>query len=101
MTLSMSRSTKQLIVLALPAAKVPPTRVATTSHHDGMPRRARIMAGTVVTRSNSMMRGLVRATYALTSWRAGRRPVGAPGRVGASTVTRPPLPTPSARSSSY
>src|SRR4051794_25585378 len=75
----MSRSTTQLIVLADPAASVPPTRwlvwaaraggapptsVATNVHVEGHPRAASTITGTVVTRSNSMMRGLVSATYA-------------------------------------
>ena len=60
-TLSMSRSTYMLMALAPPAAKVPPITVAAMSHGDGRPRSATIMVGTVVTRSSSMMRGLVSA----------------------------------------
>jgi hypothetical protein len=61
-TLSMSRSYQQFSALALPAASVPPARVATISQNDGRPRWASTMVGTVVTRSSSMMRGLVNAT---------------------------------------
>src|SRR4051812_24455508 len=63
-SLSMSRSMTMLVALAPAAARVPPTRVARISHAGGMPRSATTMAGTVVTRSSSMIRGLVRATYA-------------------------------------
>ena len=59
---SMSRSYQQLKTLAAPAASVPPTSVATSSRHDGQPRAASIIAGTVVTSSSSMIRGLVSAT---------------------------------------
>jgi hypothetical protein len=59
---SMSRSMTQLMVLAPPAARVPPTSVTRISPSDGMPRSARTMAGTVVTSSSSMIRGLVSAT---------------------------------------
>ncbi len=62
-TASMSRSTYMLTALAPPAARVPPTTVATISHTGGMPRSATTIVGTVVTRSSSMIRGLVRATY--------------------------------------
>ena len=51
-----------LMALAPPAAKVPPTRVIATSDHDGQPRCARTIVGTVVMSSSSMIRGLVRAT---------------------------------------
>ncbi len=54
------------MALAEPAASEPPMSVATMSPSGGMPRWARIMAGTVVTSSSSMMRGLVRAMYART-----------------------------------
>ena len=56
------------MAFAAPAASVPPMSVATTSQANvsgSMPstlRQARTMAGTVVTSSSSMMRGLVRAT---------------------------------------
>src|SRR6266567_4323643 len=65
------------MVFALPAASVPPTRVTRTSRMDGTPRWASSMAGTVVTRSSSMMRGLVSAISARTTTAAGRRPPGA------------------------
>ena len=64
MTASMSRSMTMLIAFAPPAASVPPTTVATTSHVAGQPRRATIIVGTVVTSRSSMMRGLVSATKA-------------------------------------
>ena len=51
-----------LIALAEPAATVPPTRVASISPIDGIPCAARIMAGTVVMSSNTMIRGFVRRT---------------------------------------
>ena len=59
---SMSRSQTQLMVLAPPAASVPPNSTVSTSHGEGTPRSARTMAGTVVTSSSSMMRGLVSPT---------------------------------------
>jgi hypothetical protein len=62
MTPSMSRSYQQLSALALPAAREPPTSVATTSQNDGSPRSASTIVGTVVTSSSSMIRGLVSAT---------------------------------------
>ena len=61
------------MALALPAASVPPTSVQTTSPNQrpvhaarapGRSRVARTIAGTVVTSSSSMMRGLVSAMYA-------------------------------------
>src|SRR3954470_16162524 len=54
------------MAFAAPAAIVPPTSVQKTSFSGGTPRAARNMAGTVVTSSSSMMRGLVSATYAET-----------------------------------
>src|SRR5438270_1589536 len=74
MIASMSRSTTQLIVLAEPAASVPPTRVASSVQPDGQPRAASTMTGTVVTSSSSMIRGLVSATYALITSSGDRRP---------------------------
>src|SRR5436305_2149440 len=80
------------IVFALPAASVPPTSVTRTSWRDGRPRWASSMAGTVVTRSSSMMRGLVSATRARTTTPAWRRPPsGDPGRPG-SRVSGTPEP---------
>ena len=67
---SMSRSSTQLKTLALAAAKQPPTMVSRTSTSGGTPRAARNIAGTVVTSSSSMIRGLVRLTYAETTSRA-------------------------------
>ena len=60
-TRSMSRSMTMLMALAPPAARVPPTTVATISHTDGTPRSATNMVGTVVTSRSSMIRGLVSA----------------------------------------
>ena len=61
-TWSMSRSTTLLMALAPPADNAPPTSVAATSHVSGQPRAATTMAGTVVTSSNSMIRGFVSST---------------------------------------
>ena len=64
----MSRSRYWLIAFALPAASVPPMSVQTTSQPQstqstpGRSRVARTIAGIVVIRSSSMIRGLVRAT---------------------------------------
>ncbi len=80
MTPSMSRSAQLLSVLAPAADSVPPTRVASTSQVPGQPSAASTMAGTVVTRSSSMIRGLVSATYDLT------RSTG-PDRVAAGSLT--------------
>ncbi len=63
----MSASTTQLSALALPAESAPPTNVATTSHSGGTPCWARNITGTVVSSSSSMMRGLVSATYDMTT----------------------------------
>jgi hypothetical protein len=62
MTASMSRSTYMLMALAPPAARVPPSRVQNISATDGRPRSAITIVGRVVTRSSSMICGLVRAT---------------------------------------
>ena len=62
MSRSMSRSITMFRALAPPAARVPPTRVATTRPSDGQPFCATTIGGTVVTSSSSMIRGLVRAT---------------------------------------
>ena len=56
------------MAFALPAASVPPisvqnaSQVHSPSPMPGTSRAARTMAGTVVTRSSSMIRGLVSAT---------------------------------------
>ena len=67
-----------LMAFAPPAASAPPTRVASMRPIDGRPRFATTMVGSVVTKRSSMMRGLVKATYALmvdhparVPWRAG------------------------------
>src|SRR5690625_3406175 len=79
MSRSMSRSKIMLNVLAEPAAAAPPMRVATTSHRPGQPPAARNIVGIVVTRSSSMMRGFVSATYALILSPALVRPAAGPG----------------------
>jgi len=61
-SLSMSRSYQQLKTLAAPAASVPPASVESSRPHVGQPPAASIIAGTVVTSSSSMIRGLVSAT---------------------------------------
>jgi hypothetical protein len=58
----MSASNTQLRAFALPADRVPPTTVATTSQSGGTSRAARNMTGTVVRSSSSMMRGFISAT---------------------------------------
>ncbi len=85
-TTSMSRSNQLLMALAPPADNVPPTSVATTDQVPGHPSAASTMAGRVVMSSNSMMRGLVSATYA-----AHRPPPAAGGEtmVTAGASTRP------------
>src|SRR5262252_7126157 len=70
------------MVFALPAARVPPTSVTRTSRSDGTPRLASSMAGTVVTRSSSMMRGLVSATSAQPTARGDRARDGRAGAMG-------------------
>jgi hypothetical protein len=52
----------QLNTLALAAAKSPPTIVAIAKPSFGKPWEARNITGRVVIKSNSMMRGFVRAT---------------------------------------
>jgi hypothetical protein len=59
MIASMSRSRYMLIELADPAATAPPARVARISHGEGSPLAARSIAGTVVIRSSSTIRGFV------------------------------------------
>ena len=59
---SISASTTQLSAFALPAASVPPTRVASTSVRAGTSRCAANIAGMVVISSSSMIRGLVSPT---------------------------------------
>ena len=61
-TASMSASTTQFRAFALPAAKVPPTRVAASRPIDGTCRCAANIAGIVVISSSSMIRGLVSVT---------------------------------------
>ena len=61
---SMSLSRYMLIVLAAPAARVPPNTVAAINQPDGHPRAASIIVGTVVTTSSTMIRGFVSAMYA-------------------------------------
>ena len=63
-------------MFALPAASVPPISVTRTSRSEGSPRWASSMVGTVVTRSSSMIRGLVSATSPRAIVPAGRRPPG-------------------------
>ena len=62
MTASMSASTTQFSAFALPAARVPPTRVAIIRPSGGTCRCAANIAGMVVISSSSMIRGLVSAT---------------------------------------
>src|SRR5215510_15487623 len=62
-TWSRSRSIQQLMVLAPPAAKAPPTSTSITSSTGGKWPWARIIAGSVVTSRSSMTRGLVSCTY--------------------------------------
>src|SRR5580692_6863708 len=64
------------MVFALPAASVPPISVTRTSLSEGRPRWASSMAGTVVTKSSSMIRGLVSATSPRAIVPTGRRPRG-------------------------
>ncbi len=59
---SMSRSYQQLMVLAAPAASMPPTNVAATRPVPGQPPAASIIAGSVVTSNSSTSFGLVRET---------------------------------------
>ena len=61
-TSSMSASITQLKVLADAAANSPPIITTRMSSHGGSPPAARNMAGAVVTRSSSMIRGFVSAT---------------------------------------
>ena len=58
-TWSRSRSIQQLIVLAPPAERAPPSSTAAISPSDGSPSSARTIAGTVVTSRSSMTRGFV------------------------------------------
>jgi hypothetical protein len=58
----MSRSAKLFSAFALPADIAPPKTVANTSQVPGQPSAATTIAGTVVTSSSSMMRGLVTIT---------------------------------------
>jgi hypothetical protein len=59
---SISASTMQLKTLALAALRVPPTSVAAISVSGGNPWAASSIAGTVVIRRSSTIRGLVSAT---------------------------------------
>mgnify|MGYP006169858279 CR=1 FL=1 len=63
-SINLSRSLSKTILkaLALPAASVPPTRVATISPSDGTPFSARIIAGIVEMRRSSTTRSFMRAT---------------------------------------
>ena len=58
----MSRSTTLFKAFAPPAAKAPPIRVAKTKYQLGHPFEAKNIVGTVVTRSNSIILGLVKET---------------------------------------
>ena len=58
---SISRSMYMLMAFAPPAANVPPTIVTTISQRLGQPLLATTMVGIVVIKSNSIMRGFVRA----------------------------------------
>ncbi len=69
---SMSRSMYMFSALAPPADKYPPKQVARTSHSDGTPCSARNITGTVVISRSSMIRGLVKATKAMTRAPNGR-----------------------------
>nr|BFF04052.1 hypothetical protein GCM10020241_57270 [Streptoalloteichus tenebrarius] len=63
-TESISASATQFNAFALPAAIIPPTRVAKKVPSGGSPRWANNIAGMVVTSSSSMTRGLISPTYA-------------------------------------
>src|SRR5699024_7908521 len=58
---SISRSIYQLNEPEAPADNALPTIVANTVHSSGQPRYAKIMFGSVVTKSNSITRGFVSA----------------------------------------
>jgi hypothetical protein len=53
-----------LNALALPAARVPPIRVATIKPKEGTPSSAKIIAGIVEIKSSSTTRSFIRAIYA-------------------------------------
>ena len=79
-------------MLALPAASAPPTRVTAIRPRPGSPRRARNIVGSVVTSSNSMMRGLVSRNSARATTRTERRPRGgARRRLGRRAGTAAPI----------
>ena len=61
--INLSRSLSRTILnaLALPAAKVPPTRVARTSVASGIPCCAKIIAGIVEINKSSTTRNFIRA----------------------------------------
>src|SRR6266487_58707 len=74
------------IVFALPAARAPPASVTSRILTDGSPRSASSMVGIVVTRSSSMILGLVSANNEDATAFTLRRPVtGSAGRVPAET----------------
>ncbi len=91
-----------LMAFAPPAASVPPMIVATISQIEGHPPSATTIAGTVVTRSSSMMRGLVSAMNAPIRVRAATRPSrwlsaspsrdGTRGRLARAIATRETTP---------
>ena len=70
---SMSRSITMFMAFAPPAASAPPNSVVTMRRTGGTPSWARTMVGSVVMRSSSTMRGLVRATKPPTRLRGVRR----------------------------
>ena len=74
------------MVFALPAARAPPASVTSSTLTDGSPRSASSMVGMVVTRSSSMILGLVSANNEDATAFTLRRPVmGIAGRVPADT----------------
>src|SRR5437764_5470889 len=74
------------MVFALPAARAPPASVTSSIRTDGSPRSTSSMVGIVVTRSSSMILGLVSANNEDATAYALRRPVmGIAGRAPADT----------------
>ena len=61
--LSVSDSITILKALALPAAKVPPIKVATVNEKEGKPPSAKTIAGSVETNRSSTTRNFIRSTY--------------------------------------
>jgi len=86
--LSDSDSITMLKAFALPAAKVPPTKVAIVNERSGNPPLAKTIAGRVETNRSSTTRNFIRSTYPRTFAAGFRRELAGTGQDYSALMSR-------------